>query len=148
MQTLDSLDTFAAHLVSCNRPGDAMVLRSYINELRPYFEPDASPFDPSASQQIKAWAAICEVMREIGGPNWSSAAICARDAAVAAIRSMAAQCSAQPAPAGGPQGVPEPVQGLSSLYYATGYMEGCGRPDVASDLKRIGEWLRTNAPQE
>ena len=155
MQTLDSLDNFAAHLVSCNRPGDAMVLRSYINELRPYFEPSDSPCEqgtPEMSAHFRAWSAICEVMREVRGPDWSQAqpvgTVCPRDAAVTAIRSMAAQCSAQPV-AGRPTGVPPLRQAqIGALSYAIGYLEARDRGAVALELSTLHAWLVANAPQE
>ena len=154
MQTLNDLDNFAAHLEACSRPGDAMVLRSFIAELRRQFEPTGSPFDESApanSQHFKTWVAIMDAL-DGSGFDWRprTPQTCAKDAAVAAIRSMAAQCSAQPAPDyARPLGLPAiRREQIDALVFANGFMYAKGHEPIADQLAALVGWLRTNAPQE
>lgn len=153
MQTLNDLDNFAAHLEACSRPGDAMVLRSFIAELRRQFEPTGSPFDESApanSQHFKTWVAIMDAL-DASGFDWRprTPKSSAKDAAVAAIRSMAAQCSARPAAVDErPAGVPPLRQAqIGALSYAIGYLEARDRGAVSLELSTLHAWLVANAPR-
>ena len=70
--------------------------------------------------------------------------------AVAAIRSMAAQCSAQPAPDyARPMGVPAiRREQIDALVFANGFMYAKGHEPIADQLAALVGWLRTHAPQE
>ena len=134
MTPLDRLGAVRQELFDAGHTAWSVELHKAWLELHATREPDGDYF--------RAWARIANTLSDVR-PGWrdevcSASAI---DSAVAAIRSMVAQCSAQSAPPI-PFAWPEPVQGWPSLYYATGYMNGCGRPDVAADLEQIGEWLR------
>lgn len=147
LQQLEILHAALAAMDHPNAPQLARELTAAIDELRPYFAPadwlDESA--PSASQHFKAWSAILDVLREVR-PGWSNdRSQTPRANAIAAIRSMAAQCSAQPAPAA-PIAWPEPVtpEQMDALVFANGFMRGHGF-DLASDqIAAVIGWLRKN----
>lgn len=152
MSPLDRLKRVEKNLLDQDEFDHAREIARAIDELHVQQTPSNSPFDPPApetSSHYKAWAAICEVMREIGGSSWSSAASCPREAAVAAIRSMAAQCSAQPAADERPASTP-PLGAIwvDALGYAAGFLHAHDRVAIARELRALGSWLVANAPQE
>lgn len=148
MRLLDRLDAIA-HNAKLRRLDFAQEMHDIVDELRPYFEPSESPFDESApanSQHFKTWVAIMDALDD-SGFDWRprTPQTCAKDAAVAAIRSMAAQCSAQAAPAI-PIAWPEPVarEQLDMLLWVIGYLQGCGYVDAAKSIDATLKWLQKN----
>lgn len=96
-----------------------------------------------------AWCAVVDTLRAVR-PDWDeTAGKPSMENAVAAIRSMAAQCSAQAAPPDErPAGVPPLRQGqIGALAYAIGYLEARDRGAVALELTTLHAWLVANAPR-
>lgn len=96
-----------------------------------------------------AWAAVVDTLSAVR-PDWDeTAGKSSMDNAVAAIRSMAAQCSAQPmAVDERPAGAPRRRQAqIDALSYAIGYLEARDRGTVALELSTLHAWLIANAPR-
>lgn len=155
MTSIEQLDELAADLDIVGRPDHSARLRSIIAELRAQLAP-CGPDGKSAqsnSSHFRAWSAVVDVLNEVRGTqrNWGADdALAPRDAAVAAIRSMAAQCSAQPTPDyARPMGVPAiRREQIDALVFANGFMYAKGHEPIADQLAALVGWLRTNAPQE
>lgn len=155
MKALEQILDAAARCAAAGWSGVARQLQDAVAELRPYFEPSGTPEDraPTNSQHFRAWSAVVDVLNEVRGThrNWGADdSLCPRDAAVATIRSMAAQCSAQPPAADErPVGVPAiPRAQLDALLYAIGYMKARDTAWPTDALLPLYNWLRANAPQE
>lgn len=100
-----------------------------------------------------AWAAVVDTLYE-ARPDWAeTAGKSSMENAVAAIRSMAAQCSAQElqtlqAQLTPPAGVrPLRQSQIGALSYAIGYLEARDRGAVAVELNTLHAWLVANAPR-
>ncbi|AAR89302.1 gp11 [Burkholderia phage Bcep43] len=153
MTPIEKLEQFALRLHAAGLDMAHIDLVAIIADLRAQFKPTDSPFDESApanSQHFKTWIAITDAL-DGSGFDWRprTPQTCAKDAAVAAIRSMAAQCSAQPPVADEcPAGVPPLRQAkIGALSYAIGYLEARDRGAVALELSTLHAWLVANAPR-
>lgn len=153
MKPLDSILDVAAALAAAGSTLSARQLQDAVAELRAQFKPTDSPFDeaaPANSQHFRTWCAIMDAL-DGSGFDWRprTPQTCAKDAAVAAIRSMAAQCSAQTQVADARSaGVPPLRQAqIGALSYAIGYLEACDRGAVAAELYTLHAWFVANAPR-
>lgn len=157
MKALEHIEEVAANLTSSGRPALAAKLQDAVNELRSR----VAPLGPDGmmaqhnTSHFRAWSAIVDVLNEVRGcaVNWGAdASLAPRDAAVATIRSMAAQCSARPAPdVDSPTGVAPLRQAqLDALQYAIGFLSAGENPReqrAADELDELATWLHTNAPR-
>ena len=144
MKALQCLEQFVDDLARIDPIAHFEAMQCLV-ELRPYFAPSDEFPAPADSAHFMAWAKIVDVMHEVR-PDWNTNGFQSpRDNAVAAIRSMAAQCSAQPAPAI-PIAWPEPVtpEQMDALVFANGFMRGHGFDLVSDQLAAVIGWLRTN----
>lgn len=139
MKSLDKLVALAPAIGAMHHPAARDMqqkLNDVIDELRVQILPDAHYFE--------AWQRVALTLGDVR-PQWRDEATgpSAVDSAVAAIRSMAAQCSAQPAPAI-PIAWPEPVtrEQLDALVWAQGYLLAKGYNRVVESLAQIETWLR------
>ena len=154
IKLLDRLEDLA-HNAKLRRLDFAQEMHDIVDELRAQLAP-CGPDGMSAqsnSSHFRAWSAVVDALNEVRGTrrNWGADdALAPRDAAVAAIRSMAAQCSAQPAPdCARPMGVPAiHREQIDALVFANGFMYAKGHELIADQLAALVGWLRTNAPQE
>ena len=145
MTPIEQLAELAADLDTVGRPEHSARLRSIIAELRREL--------PETGVRA-AWAAVVDALYE-ARPDWDKVAgKSSKDNAITAIRSMAAQCSAQElqtlqAQLTPPAGVP-PLRHaqIGALSYAIGYLEARDRGAVAVELSTLHAWLVANAPQE
>lgn len=98
---------------------------------------------------VTAFGAVCATLNEAARGWDSDKRFRVDEQAVAAIRSMAAQCSAWPAPvADGPTDVAPLRQAqIGALSYAIGYLEARDRGAVALELSTLRAWLVANAPR-
>lgn len=149
MKAIERLEALHDDLVRRDMYAHARDVIDIITELRPYFAPSDSPFDESApanSQHFKTWVAVMDAL-DATGFDWRprTPQTCAKDAAVAAIRSMAAQCSTQSAQVI-PIAWPEPVarEQLDVLQWTIGYFQGCGYVDAAKSIDVTLKWLQKN----
>lgn len=157
MTPLDKLVALAPVVGAMHHPSARDMQRKLdviIAELRAQMAPTDSPFDESApanSQHFKTWVAVMDAL-DATGFDWRprTPQTCAKDAAVAAIRSMAAQCSAQP-PVADERSAGVPPLGaiwIDALGYAAGFLHAHDRVAIARELRALGSWLAANAPQE
>ena len=141
MSPLDKLHALHDDLVRRNMYATARDVNKIIVELRKEL--------PETGVRA-AWAAVVDALCE-ARPDWDeTAGKSSMENAVATIRSMAAQCSAQPAPDYvRPMGVPAiRREQIDALVFANGFMYAKGHEPIADQLAALVGWLRTNAPQE
>lgn len=141
MRPLDSILDVAAALAAAGSTLSAGRLQDAVAELRREL--------PETGVRA-AWAAVVDTLRAVR-PDWDeTAGKPSMDNVVVAIRSMAAQCSAQSAPDySRPMGVPAiRREQIDALVFANGFMYAKGHEPIADQLAALVGWLRTNAPQE
>lgn len=134
MKPLNSILDVAAALAASGSTLSAGQLQDAVAELRREL--------PETGLRM-AWAAVVCTLYKVR-PDWDeTAGKTSMENAVAAIRSMAAQCSAQPAPVI-PLVWPEPItrEQLNALAWAQGYLSGTGYDRIVESLAGVEQWLR------